>query len=288
MTTTHALRLLCLAACAAASTLAHARCPEYKEIVAFVANYLNRTPAKAFPSVKTMGDAQCAQGALAAELARHQGLLAGFRAGFTNKTMQQIYKIEGPLRAFLFKNMFLNDGASVDAAYGARPWFEANLIAVVKDDALQQAKTPLEALEHISHFLPYIELTDFALALDEPLTKVSMLATNVGTRLGVIGEPITVEASEAFLAKLAAMQVIVTDQDGREIGRGEGRDTMEHPLNSVLWLAHGLSYDGVRLVEGDKLSLGAFVPAAVPQAGTKIKVQYLGLPGDPSVSVSFR
>jgi 2-keto-4-pentenoate hydratase len=288
MTIIKTLRFFCLAVCAAAATLAQARCPDYKDIVNYVAAYLNREPAKALPGVATLGDAQCAQGALAAELARHQGTLAGFRAGFTNKAMQQTYKIEGPLRAFLFKKMFLDDGASVDANYGARPWFEANFIAVVKDGALQEAKTPLEALEHISHFLPYIELTDFALAADEPLTKVSMIATNVGTRLGVIGEPIAVEATEAFLEKLAKMQVIVTDQDGRELGRGDGRDMLEHPMNSVLWLARSLSYDGLRIIEGDKLSLGAFVPAAAPQAGTKIKVQYLGLPGDPSVSVSFR
>jgi 2-keto-4-pentenoate hydratase len=285
---THTLRFICLVVSLAACAHANARCPEYKEIVEYVTAYLNREPAKAFPSVKTLGDAQCAQGAVASELARHQGTLAGFRAGFTHKRMQETYKIEGPLRAFLFKKMFLDDGASVDAAYGSRPWFEANLIAVVKDDALQDAKTPLEALTHISNFLPYIELTDLALGADEPLTKPSMLAINVGTRMGVLGAPIAVEASEAFLEKLAAMQVVVTDQTGRELGRGAGRDTLENPINAVLWLARSLSYDGMRILEGDKLSLGALVPAAVPQAGTKITVRYLGMPGEPSVSVSFR
>lgn len=288
MPKTAILRLVFIATSIATPGWSQARCPDYKEIVSYVTAYLNRTPARAFPTVATMADAQCAQGSLAAELARHQGNLAGFRAAFTHKSMQDTYKIEGPLRAFLFKNMFLDDGASVDAAYGARPWFEANLIAVVKDGSLQEAKTPLEALRHISHFLPYIELTDFALGLDEPFTKTSVIATNAGTRLGVIGAPVAVEANEAFLEKLAAMQVIVTDQSGRELGRGEGRATMEHPMNSVLWLARSLSYDGMRIVEGDKLSLGALVPAAAPQGGTKITVQYLGLPGDPSVSVSFR
>jgi 2-keto-4-pentenoate hydratase len=288
MTATKALRLLFVSICAAASTLTQARCPDYKDVVNYVAAYLNREPARALPGVATLGDALCAQGALASELARHQGTLAGFRAGFTNKAMQQAYKIEGPLRAFLFKKMFLEDGAVVDASYGTRPWFEASFIAVVKDGELQDAKTPLEALQHISHFLPYIELTDFALANNEPLTKVSMIATNVATRLGVVGEPIAVEATEAFLEKLAAMQIVVTDQDGRELSRGAGRDMLEHPMNSVLWLARSLSYDGLRIIEGDKLSLGAFVPAAAPRAGTRIKVQYVGLPGDPSVSVSFR
>jgi 2-keto-4-pentenoate hydratase len=267
---------------------AHARCPDYKDVIAYVSAYLERTPAKAPPGLVTLGDAQCAQGAVAAELARHQGNLAGFRAGFTDKAMQQRYNIEGPLRAFLFKKMFLESGAVVNADYGSRPWFEASFIAVVKDGELQQAKTPLEALSHISHFLPYIELNDLALAEDEPLTKVSMIATNVATRLGVLGAPIPVEPTEAFLAKLAAMQIVVTDQVGREVGRGDGRATLDHPVNSVLWLARSLAYDGLRIMEGDKLSLGALAPATAPKAGTRINVQYLGLPGDPSVSVSFK
>lgn len=270
------------------TSAAQARCPAFDDVTAYVDAYLARTPAKMIPGLTTLGDARCAQGAVAAQLARTQGLLAGFRAGFSDKASQQRFQIQGPLRAFLFKNMFFDSGAAVDAQYGARPLFEASLIAVVKDGELQQAKTALEALDHISHFLPYIELNDLALAADEPITNLSLTATNVATRLGVIGAPIEVEASEAFLAKLAAMQIVVTDQHGGELGRAVGSDLMQHPMNSVLWLARGLSYDGQRLMAGDKLGLGAFVPAATPQAGTKIKVQYLGLPGDPSVSVSFR
>ena len=53
-------------------------------------------------------------------------------------------------------------------------------------------------------------------------------------------------------------------------------------------LSRSFAYDGMRILDGDKLSRGAFVPATEPKAGTRIKVQYVGLPGDPSVSVSFK
>ena len=42
--------------------------------------------------------------------------------------------------------MILRSGAEIDAKFGARPVFEADLIAVVKSSAIHDAKTPLEAL----------------------------------------------------------------------------------------------------------------------------------------------
>jgi 2-keto-4-pentenoate hydratase len=63
---------------------------------------------------------------------------------------------------------------------------------------------------------------------------------------------------------------------------------MGHPLNSAMWIAQDLERSGMRLKAGDLLSLGTFLPFQPPKAGTTATVRYLGLPGDPSVSVSFK
>jgi 2-keto-4-pentenoate hydratase len=39
--------------------------------------------------------------------------------------------------------------------------------------------------------------------------------------------------------------------------------------------------------KGDLLSLGGFLPPVPSQSGMNIQLQYLGLPGDPAVSVEF-
>jgi 2-keto-4-pentenoate hydratase len=62
---------------------------------------------------------------------------------------------------------------------------------------------------------------------------------------------------------------------------------MGHPLNAAMWLAQALKKEGISLKKGDLLSLGSFFPAMPLQSGTNVQVQYLGMPGDPSVSVEF-
>lgn len=52
-----------------------------------------------------------------------------------------------------------------------------------------------------------------------------------------------------------------------------------------MWIAQALRKDGVTLKPGDLLSLGGYIPPAPTQPGTSITVKYLGLPGDPSVTV---
>lgn len=105
---------------------------------------------------------------------------------------------------------------------------------------------------------------------------------------GVVGKGIPVEPTEKFAATLTGMHVVVTDQEGREIAQGTGAAILGHPLNAVLWLVEDLRKSGVRLKAGDVLSVGSFTPLLVPRAGTTVRVRYLGLPGDPEVSVRFK
>ena len=62
---------------------------------------------------------------------------------------------------------------------------------------------------------------------------------------------------------------------------------MEHPINAAMWMAQVLKKAGVALKPGDLLSLGGYIPPAPTQPGTRLTVKYLGLPGDPSVTVHF-
>jgi 2-keto-4-pentenoate hydratase len=81
---------------------------------------------------------------------------------------------------------------------------------------------------------------------------------------------------------------VMTDQDGKELGRAKGSALMDNPINSVMWLAQDVAKHGMRMQPGDKLSLGGFIPPTPTQPGLSVKVQYLGLPQDPSVSVTFK
>ncbi len=270
-----------------AATNVQAECPSFDKINTIVAAYSANLPIEPIENLSNVMEAYCAQGKLAAQIGRSKGTQAGFKAGYTSLSSRFGTDVDRPLRGYLFKNMFLRDGAVVPANFGARPRFTADMIAVAKDDDLRSTLTPLEALEHISYFLPFIDLSDLMLEEGAPLNMLHVIATNIGSRWGVLGKPIAVEATPEFLTLLETMIVIMQDEKGETIGRGKGSDVLGHPINAVMWIVRDLEHSAQRVQQGDKLGVGAFFPAGTPQAGRGVKVTYQGLPGDPSVSVRF-
>ncbi|MFP5406388.1 MAG: fumarylacetoacetate hydrolase, partial [Gammaproteobacteria bacterium] len=87
---------------------------------------------------------------------------------------------------------------------------------------------------------------------------------------------------------LRNMTVRLLDGEGRELDSAKGSAILDHPLNAVIWLASDLRRSGITLAPGDLLSLGSFSKLVAPDPGTRAKVVYEGLPGNPSVSVSFK
>lgn len=259
-----------------------ADCPSDEAVAALAKNVLAATPAPAL-EVATIEDALCAQGKLVKLLAESWGAPAGYKAGLTSEPAQKTFGVSEPVRGVLYADMMLDDGASVPANFGALPRFEADMVVVVADAGINDAKTPQEVLTHLSAVHPFIELPDLVVDSPASLNGPVITSINVGARKGVLGAAIPVEQSEAFLASLAGMQVVVTADDGQELARAPGAAILGHPLNAVLWLRGS----GVTFKEGDLVSLGSFGPLLAPKAGLTATVSYQGLAGDPSISVSF-
>jgi 2-keto-4-pentenoate hydratase len=280
---------LCAAALAAAVVLQGCTtCPPTPQSRQLAADWEAKQPARGLSKDMRMEEAACLRDALVEELGRSQGRIVGYKAGLTNKAVQQRFGYPAPVRGTLFEKMLLADGAEVPAKFGVRPVFEADLVVEVGDEAINQAKTPAEVLRHVSKIHPFIELPDLVVAEGEPLNGPVIVAINVGARLGVLGKPIAPDAAPGMVDALAKMMVTMRDQDGKELGKGPGAAILEHPLNAVVWLAEDLARSGQRLRKGDLLSLGSFTPLVPPKAGTTITVSYDGLPGNPTVSVRFK
>ncbi len=279
-------RLLGIAgACAlalAAVADAQAACPDEATVARLAADMLTRTPSTA-PDVETMDDALCAQDELVKALAAEWGEPVGYKAGLTSEPAQKAFGVTQPVRGRLFGGTMLEDGARVSAAYGAVPRYEADMIAVVADDGVNEAQTPLDVLSHLTSVRPFIELPDLVVADPRGLSGPKLTAINVGARMGVLGAPVPVEPTREFLDALATMTVTVTDAAGATLAKAPGAAILGQPMKAVLWLRD----NGVTFREGDLVSLGSFGPLLKPEAGLTATVTYRGLPGDPSVSVTF-
>jgi 2-keto-4-pentenoate hydratase len=266
----------------------HAACPSDSEIAAMAARYAKLEPIANPPASMTMSEALCGRAKFTALLGQGFGKVVGYKAGLTNPAVQKRFNHPSPVRGTLFEKMLLQDGAEVPAKFGARPVFEADIIVEVKDDAINSSKTPLEAVRHLSRLFPFIELPDLMFEDPSKITGPSLIYANVAARLGVLGKPIDVNPSQAFVDALAGMTVNMVDQDGKQLDTAKGTAILDQPLNVVLWLVKDLKESGTALKKGDLLSLGSFSRLLPPKPGTTVKVTYEGLPGNPTVAVRFK
>ena len=267
---------------------AQAVCPSPERVNTILRFQEMKLPLRGLRADLSMADAECGRRRLVERLEAMDNRIVGYKAGLTSRAVQERFGVTSPVRGVLLEKMLLKDGAAVPADFGARPVYEADLLVIVKDASIHQAKTHLDVLRSISLVVPFIELPDLQVAEGEKLSAPLIVSLNVGARLGVVGKGIPAQATPEFAAALAAMRVVVADQKGAEIASGRGAAILDHPLNAVLWLAQELDRSGVKLKAGDILSLGSFTAPLQPWPGLAVTVRYEGLPGNPSVSVQFK
>lgn len=281
-----------LVACALAlAGAAHAECLTDAQAAAMVDQYFAKAPA-ANPEALSEADGACTRTKVNALLEKRMGPPVGYKAGLTNPAVQKRFGYDKPVWGKLYKGMLLADGATVEAAFGARPLFEADMLVRVKSAGINQAKTPMDVLESIDQVIPFIELPDLLVQAPPKLNGPAINAINVGARLGVAGKPVAVPSTRAeryaMLDALRDMNVVLTDGFGVPLGVGKGGDILEHPLNAVVWLAQALAKEGLAMKPGELISLGSFSPLLPPKPGLKATATYQGLPGAAPVSVVFK
>ena len=273
------------------ATSASAQCLTDAQVSDLVANYVAKQPAANIEGLSD-ADGACTRAKVNSLLAQRFGKVVGYKAGLTNTAVQKRFNTDKPVWGKLYEGMVLANGAAVEAGFGARPLFEADMLVRVKSAQINQAKTPLQVLEAIDQVIPFIELPDLLVQAPPKLNGAGVSAINVGARLGVAGAPLAVPAYRAeryaFLQALADMQVSLTDGAGTRLGGGKGSDILEHPLNAVVWLAQALAQEGLAMQPGDLISLGSFSPLLPPKAGLSVTATFEGLPGAEPVRVSFK
>lgn len=287
LSTCAALATLWLAGCATPRPADPPTCPDAAAIQAKAQRYVSLAVEPTADPALTLAGAKCGAAKLMRALAPTHGPVVGYKAGLTNAAVQKRFNLDAPLRGTLLANMLLPDGATVPAKFGAKPFFEADLVVEVGSSAIHDATTPVQVLAALRSVRPFIELPDTLVDDPSRLTAPALVLNNVGARLGVLGPAVPVRADQAFADGLRDMTVLRLDAGGKVLAQEKGTAILGHPLNAVVWLAAELKRDGITLKPGDLLSLGAFFAGPTP-AGTQVRLYYQGLPGNPQVSVNVR
>ena len=262
--------------------------PSAQAIEQMVEDYFAPREAKAFSKPLSIPEALVAQKSFVKRLEGRLGKPVGYKVGLVTREMQERFGVESPVRGILLEKMLLPNRSEVAPGFAVRPLLEADLIVVVNDRGINKAQSIIEIAEHLKDVVAFIELPDAFIPTNPPPTGALLTAANVGARLGVLGNRVAVRPTAEFIKALAEMKVTITDGTGVELGRGQGKAILDHPLNAVLWLMEELHRSGERLKAGDMISLGS-IKAIPPPSGKTVIVRYEGLPGVPlEATVHFR
>ena len=188
-----ALALSCL--CATALSV-QAQCLSDAQVAELAQHYFAKTPV---PNAQnpSMADAACTRAKFQVRLGVRLGKAVGYKAGLTNPAVQKRFSTDQPVWGVLYADMLRPGGSTVDAAFGTRPLFEADMLVRVRSSSINQAKTPMDVLAAIDQVIPFIELPDLLVQAPAQLNGAGLSAINVGARLGVVGTPLPVPRTRA-------------------------------------------------------------------------------------------
>lgn len=253
-------------------------------------HYLKKAPAPAPDPLPTLDQAMMIQGAYVQAIKPVFGKVVGYKAGLTNPSVQKVFGVSAPVRGTLLEKMILKSGATIEAAFGARPLYEGDLILRVGSEAINVAATPMEALKAIDAAIPFIELPDLVYAKNVKINGALLAAVNVAARYGVVGEPIPVQGTPEWMERLKTFKCQIYDQKGTLLVEAPGSSLLEHPINVVIWLRDSLRADGIALKKGDLLSLGTITKLTPAAPNTTVTARYVGLDpkGPAEVTVMFK
>lgn len=252
--------------------------------------FLQKTPIPSYDPNLTLDQAMKIQAQFVETLKPAFGKIVGYKAGLTNPNVQKAFGVSAPVRGTLLEKMLMKSGVEIPADFGARPLYEGDLILRVGSDRINRAKTPMDALKCIDAAIPFIELPDLGYAKEVKINGPAITAINVAARYGVVGEPIPVRTSKAWMDRLKNFKCQIFDEKGIMLIEGPGSALLDHPLNVVLWIRDSLKAEGKKLKKGDLLSLGTITKLTPTAPNTTIRARYIDLDpkGPVEISVKFK
>ena len=199
-----------------------------------------------------------------------RGTVVGHKIGCTTEVMQRYLRIDSPCAGGVFSRTVHQREARLESGDFRRIGVECEIAVRLGADLPDLLRghdrgTVARAVDRVMAAIEIVEdrYVDFR-AFDTP-TLIADDFFNAGC---VLGEP--VEAwNELDLAGLEGRMRI----DGKEVGRGHGRDILGHPFEALAWLANSLNVRGDRLRAGEFVLLGSLVQTVWLQPGNRVHIE---------------
>jgi len=204
------------------------------------------------------------------------GPLAGWKCGATSVKAYEGAGLKEPLRGPLFGVSMHARSATVKPLISYPAVVEAEFGFVLKKPLPVRAKGSLYQPQHLweaaGEVICCIEVVGLRLsAPDTPfLAKVADFALNHAVVRGS-----TVDASSA--PKTLDQVAVSLQVNGQEVANATGAAVLDHPINSLTWLANHLADRGLQLQPGQLVITGASCLFREAKKGDKIRATFSSL-----------
>jgi len=198
------------------------------------------------------------------------------------------------IRAYILAGMMREDGTAIRVEDTKVGFLEADFAFRVGDASINQAETDVEILAGLDAIIPFAEVPDPYYDPDNRSINGTIVA-NMGTRMSFTGEPIMIEATDAWIERINNFTFAVLDEHDTVIQEGKMAEWYK-PLTVVRWIRDQISESGKELMPGQLLSLGNVgiirqihenSPRGPAYESNQFRLEYYGLTDDGPATVTI-
>jgi 2-oxo-hept-3-ene-1,7-dioate hydratase len=206
----------------------------------------------------TVADAYAIQRAFVDAKVADGRRVIGHKVGLTSRAMQQAVSIDEPDFGALLDDMVFVDGAEIPIGRFIRPRVEVELAFVLGEAVTGPGATAADILRVSEFVIPAMEILDARVQMSDPETGhgrtiVDTIADNAADAGVVLGgrpsRPLDIDIR--WVAALLYRNGVIEES-------GVAAAVLNHPANSVAWLANKLAALGVALEPGQLIMAGSF------------------------------
>ena len=227
-------------------------------------------PAELAP--RSVGEAYLIQSEYVGMRSAALGQVTGYKIALTTPAMRAMVGLEDSIAGDLLDKTIRRGNARVRAADFVRLLVEFEIAVELAED-LPAVGAPYDrqrVAQAVGAVMPALELADdrnadYTRLKDNALMLVADNAWNEGA---VLGKPVR-DWKGIDLAALRGTAYI----NGQNVGEGEGRDVMGHPLDALAWIANHLASRRLGLWRGDVVITGSLVASKFPKAGDLVRFE---------------
>jgi len=225
-----------------------------REIQLIAEDFLALRPMRGFSHQMSVNEAYLWQDRIVEYFEADLGPVVGYKTGGHSPGPGFATFPADGIRGVILGNMIFPSGTQVTLDQTKRGFLEADFAFRVGNDSINDAQTELEVLAGLDAIIPFAEIPDPY--YEEGSRSVNgTIVSNMGSRMGFVGEPVIVSATQQWLDKINNFTFAVHDEHGDLIDQGTMAGWYK-PLQVVTWLRDQLHQSGKKLSPGDLLSLG--------------------------------